>query len=235
MSEPDCISISELVNGVQRRLEAGQPDQVTDYLNATRIQSESLVPYTHFRDAHYSRNLIFKNELFEMLLLCWGVGHRSWIHNHRGQHCWMAVVQGTLSVRNYKRLGCDQQLRTTQLEPLSEAFISPGGLAKVDPDEPVHVVWNPAELNQPAMSIHIYSQPFDTCVVYDDEQGFCRDITLFYTSEYGVVTEQHKGGRTLSDLPACECTLTSAEQAAHCGIISPIATSAIHLSGGDVS
>lgn len=232
MSEPDCIPVEQLVNGVQERLHAGHPDQVTEYLHTNRICLESLAPYTHFRDAHYSRNLIFKNEEFEMLLLCWGIGHRSWIHNHRGQHCWMAVVDGRLLLRNYRRLGCDQQARTLQLEPLPALLLSPGGLAKVDPEEPVHVVWNPAEFNQPAMSLHVYARPFDSCVVYDDEQGLCRDISLFYTSEYGVVTERHTGGRRLSELPACQCRLTPAEQAIHCGVIASGSSSITHLSGG---
>jgi hypothetical protein len=129
----------------------------------------------------------------------------------------MAVIQGALSERNYKRLGCDQQVRTVSLEPTTEFLVSPGSLAKVDPTEPVHLVWNPVELNQPAISLHIYSLPFDTCVVYDAEQGLCRDITLFYTSEFGVRTDQHQGGKKLTDLPACACTLTLAEQDAHCG------------------
>jgi cysteine dioxygenase len=217
MGEPECRSVNELITGVQTLLEAGQADQVSEYLNATRIDSESLAPYLHSNDAHYTRNLIFKNELFEMLALCWGVGHRSWIHNHRGQHCWMAVTEGTLAIRNFKRLGCDQQLRTLHLEPMPEFLVWPGSTAKVDPTEPVHVVWNPAQFNRPAVSVHVYSLPFDTCVVYDAEQGLCRDITLFYTSEYGVLTNQHKGGRRLADIPACVCRLNPAEQDVHCG------------------
>ena len=55
----------------------------------------------------------------------------------------------------------------------------------VDPLEPVHRVVNPAEFNQRAVSLHVYSRPFDTCVVYSPEQGTCGEIKLHYTSEYG--------------------------------------------------
>ncbi|MBI3950357.1 MAG: cysteine dioxygenase family protein [Acidobacteria bacterium] len=228
MSEPECISIDELRAGVQALLEAGQREQVSEYLNAIRIDPESLAPYLHFNQAHYTRNLVFKNELFEMLVLCWDVGHRSWIHNHRGEHCWMGVTRGTLAVRNFKRLGCDQQLRTMHLEPMPEFLISPGSTAKVDPAEPVHVVWNPVDFNRPAVSLHIYSLPFDTCVVYDTDQGLCRDISLFYTSEYGVLTNQHQGGRQLADIPACACTLSPAAQGVHCGPILRARSPEIH-------
>jgi cysteine dioxygenase len=217
MSEPECLSVNELVVEIQRLLEGGQAETVSDYLNAVTIAPNSLTPYQHFSQTHYTRNLIFKNELFEMLVLCWDVGHRSWIHNHRGQHCWMTVTEGTLAIRNYARLGCDQQERTVRLEPTSEFLVSHGSSAAVDPKEPVHLVWNPERFNQPAVGIHIYSLPFNTCVIYDAEQGLCREATLFYTSEYGVLTNRHKGGGKLADIPPCTCTLSSAEQDAHCG------------------
>jgi cysteine dioxygenase len=163
--------------------------------------------------------LIFKDDLFEMLALCWGIGHRSWIHNHRGQHCWMTVTEGTLAVRNYARLGCDQRERTVRLKPVSEFLIYDGSSAAVDPTEPVHLVSNPEEFEQPAVSLHIYSRPYDSCVVYDVDLGLCRDATMFYTSEYGVRTDRHKGGGTLTELPACACELNLGEQEIHCGAV----------------
>jgi hypothetical protein len=35
------------------------------------------------------------------------------------------------------------------------------------------------------VSLHIYSRPFDTCVVYSPEQGTCGVINLHYTTVYG--------------------------------------------------
>src|SRR5687768_11479706 len=42
----------------------------------------------------YTRNLVHHEEQFELLLLCWGAGQKSPIHNHEGQRCWMAVLEG---------------------------------------------------------------------------------------------------------------------------------------------
>lgn len=218
MNEPECISLNDLIDTTRALLESNRIEALTHLLNAVHIEPESLAPYRHFYDAHYTRNLVFKNDLFELLVLCWGIGHHSWIHNHRGQHCWMAVVEGTLAVRNYKRLGCDQQKRTVQLQSLPHFLISPGSAAKVDPDEPVHLVWNPPEFNRPAASVHVYSRPFDACVVYDVESGLCRDTTLHYTSEYGQLTNRHRAGGRLADLPACTCQLSTEERDIHCGI-----------------
>lgn len=219
MNEPERIGVDQLIADVQALLESSQTGRLVEYLSSLRLQPESLAPYLRFNKAHYTRNLVFKNDLFEMLVLCWDIGHSSWIHNHRGQHCWMAVLEGTLAVRNYKRLKCDQQLRTVSLKPMPELLVSAGDTVAVDPAEPVHLVWNPAELNRPAVGLHIYSLPFDSCVAYDAERGLCRDVTMFYTSEYGRSIDRQPGEGRLADIPPCLCTLSSKEQDAHCGTI----------------
>ena len=46
--------------------------------------------------------------------------------------------------------------------------------AYVNPLEPVHQVLNLAEFNQRAVSIHVYSKPFDSCEVYTPRTGHLR-------------------------------------------------------------
>jgi hypothetical protein len=46
-------------------------------------------------------------------------------------------------------------------------------------------VLNPRPFNARAVSLHVYSRPFDTCIVYSAEQGTCGEIKLHYTTEYG--------------------------------------------------
>ena len=53
------------------------------------------------------------------------------------------------------------------------------------PIEPVHRVVNPREFNQRAVSLHVYSRPFDTCVVYSTEQCTCGVIKLHYDTAHG--------------------------------------------------
>jgi hypothetical protein len=72
-----------------------------------------------------------------------------------------------------------------QLEPADTVEMNVNRPCAVDPKEPVHRVFNPREFNERAVSLHIYSQPFDTCIVYSPEQGTCGEIKLHYTTEYG--------------------------------------------------
>jgi hypothetical protein len=55
----------------------------------------------------------------------------------------------------------------------------------VNPKHPVHSVSNPREFKERAVSLHIYSRPFDSCVVYSDEQGTCGEIDLHFTTKFG--------------------------------------------------
>ena len=60
----------------------------------------------------------------------------------------------------------------------------------VNPMEPVHEVINLTEFHEQAVSIHIYSKPFDSCEVYYRDQNKYSDVPLFYTSEYGRLKEK---------------------------------------------
>jgi len=51
-------------------------------------------------------------------------------------------------------------------------------------------VLNPREFNERAVSLHVYSRPFDTCIVYSPEQGSCGEIQLHYTTEFGKSAEK---------------------------------------------
>ena len=76
-----------------------------------------------------------------------------------------------------------------ELEPSDVVEMNPANPLAVNPEAPVHKVFNPAEFGERAVSLHVYSHPFDSCVVYSDEQRKCGEIKLHYTSEYGVRTD----------------------------------------------
>ncbi|MFQ5927457.1 MAG: cysteine dioxygenase family protein, partial [Terriglobia bacterium] len=166
------VTIQEFVRGLEQ-IPATRfgPQTVNDFIALHRIEPASLASYLFFSRANYTRNLVSKNDLFELLAICWEVGQVSRIHNHRDQQCWMAVPIGTLENQNYRVLDRNPQRGTCRLEPSATLLITPSTPLAVDPDEPVHQVRNRPEYAARAVSIHIYSRPFDTCEVYSLEQG----------------------------------------------------------------
>jgi predicted metal-dependent enzyme (double-stranded beta helix superfamily) len=163
------------------RLEA-----IEGVLRSAPVQPESLASYLTWDCQHYTRNLIDKTPLYELIAICWEVGQGSSTHNHREQNCWMAVPIGRLMVQNYRVLFQDLRAGKCRLERTNMVEMNAANPMAVDPREPVHRVYNPAEFNARAVSLHVYSRPFDTCDVYSEEQGTCGPIRLYYNTEYGA-------------------------------------------------
>jgi cysteine dioxygenase len=162
-----------------------ETETVRRFLQETPINADSLASYLTWDRQHYTRNLIDKTPLYELLAICWEVGQASSIHNHRDQNCWMAVPVGRLLVENFKVEYQDIDGGKCNIRPTDTVEMNISQPCAVDPLEPVHRVFNPREFNQRAVSVHVYSRPFDSCVVYSAEQGTCGEIQLHYTTEYG--------------------------------------------------
>jgi len=149
------------------------------------VNAESLVPYLNWDRQHYTRNLIERTPLFELMAICWEIGQASSVHNHRDQNCWMAVPVGRLQVENFHLVHQDLQSGQCRLEPKNTVEMNLANPCAVDPSDPVHRVVNPREFGQRAVSLHVYSRPFDSCVVYSPEQGTCGEIRLHFTTKFG--------------------------------------------------
>lgn len=160
-------------------------DRIIEFLTNTPVAPDTLAPYLTWDRQHYTRNLIHKTSLYELLAICWEVGQVSSVHNHRDQNCWMAVPIGRLLVENYHVVSQDLDKGVCKLKTAETVEMNPAHPCAVDPIEPVHRVYNPREFQQRAVSLHVYSRPFDSCVVYSPEQGTCGEIKLHYTTEYG--------------------------------------------------
>ena len=162
-----------------------QIEQVRTILAEIPVEEASLAPYLTWDRQHYTRNLIDKTPLYELIAICWDIGQCSSVHNHRDQNCWMAAPVGKLLVENFHLKFQDIEAGKCNLVASNTVELSAASPCAVDPQEPVHRVVNPREANQRAVSLHVYSRPFDTCVVYSPEQGTCGDIQLHYNTVFG--------------------------------------------------
>ena len=182
-----CVPIQNLVSELRRCTQSSftRLPEIESILQLNPVSAETLAPYLNWDRQHYTRNLIDKTPLYELVAICWEVGQASSVHNHREQNCWMAAPIGRLRVENYRVISQNLDQGTCQLEPAATVEMNRVQPCAVDPLEPVHRVYNPREFNQRAVSLHVYSRPFDTCVVYSQEQGTCGVIKLHYQTEYG--------------------------------------------------
>jgi len=160
---------------------------VLDFMRSNRVDAATLAPYLYFASDHYTRNLIHKTDLFELIAICWDIGQKSAIHNHRDQNCWMAAAYGKVMVHNFRLVRKDPATGFCELESTTQFVIDPASPQEVDPTEPIHQVVNATTFNSRAVTLHVYSRPFDTCEVYDLKEKHYQDVQLANTSEFGVL------------------------------------------------
>lgn len=160
-------------------------DNIYQFLGKNPINIDSLTPYFFWSKNFYTRNLIYKDERFELMTLCWERGQVSRVHNHADQKCWMTVVSGKLRGLNFSVEELDEarsfcRLRETEMFDLSDCLA-----AKVELEEPIHQILNLPEFDERAVSVHIYSKPFDSCLSYCRDTDSFKEVNLCYTSVHG--------------------------------------------------
>jgi cysteine dioxygenase len=184
------LAIEDFVSELRKFREADfeGTEKILEFLRKTPVSDETLAPYLCWDGQHYTRNLIDKTPLYELIAICWEIGQASSVHNHKDQNCWMAVPTGRLLVENFHLVEQKLDCGTCRLEASDTVEMNPKQPCAVDPKDPVHRVYNPKHFNERAVSLHVYSRPFDSCIVYSPEQGTCGEIGLHYTTEYGKKT-----------------------------------------------
>ena len=121
------------------------------------------------------KNLIYKEDDFEILLVCWKAGQVAPIHGHEGEKCWMRVESGALQICNYK-------LDSIKPLELTMTGVIKGEAGYVDGPADIHSVENVND--EPAVSLHVYAKPFGQCDIYDLDDGIIRRLELTYDSMY---------------------------------------------------
>ena len=76
--------------------------EISSYLANYNLSEKIMNEYISFKSDNYARHLVYKDEDFEILIVCWEPGHIAPIHGHEGEKCWMRVELGALKVQNYQ-------------------------------------------------------------------------------------------------------------------------------------
>jgi len=135
-----------------------------------------------FDKSCYTRNLVHREEQFELLLLCWDAEQVSPIHNHEGQRCWMAVLEGAVRETLFKLPAGDSKT-PAPLETGASRECPRGQVAFITDEIALHEIASAG--GKPAVSLHLYSRPFSSCQVYERDTGRIAVRQLGYYSVRG--------------------------------------------------
>lgn len=190
MSTATRVGVSELIEGLRAIPdELFVCDNVYEFLGAHPVEVGSIEKYMFWSDGCYTRNLIYKDDRFEMMAICWERGQVSRVHNHYDQRCWMTVPVGRLKGQNFAVEEIDEDAGYCKLRPTETFELADCLAAKVELEEPIHQVLNLPEFEERAVSLHIYSKPYDRCLSYCRETNTYKEVRLHYTSVDGKLCE----------------------------------------------
>lgn len=136
--------------------------------------------YALFSEQHYTRNLVERAPRFELMILCWGPGQESLIHNHEGQDCWMAVLEGEIEEVRYP-----MPAGHGPLLPKGELRFAAGQVAFIRDEMGLHLVRPAPGTASGGVTLHLYSSPYDECNCYCPDTGKVSRKTLGHYSFRG--------------------------------------------------
>ena len=185
------LTLRELIEALHEAFKTDHVniDHVQDLMACYRSNPLEWKKYAKFDRYRYTRNLVDEgNGRFNLMVLCWGEGHGSAIHDHADAHCVMKILQGELCETRYEwPKKCKENFDTEEPEELRELERNTLGLNEIcyiNDSLGLHRVENPSAVN-PAVSLHLYSPPFSSCSVFNKQTGQRTTCTVTFWSKYG--------------------------------------------------
>lgn len=177
------LKVKKLIDGLNSITdEEFTCDNVYQFLGDNPVDVDSITRYFHWNPDFYTRNLIYKDDRFEMMAICWESGQLSRVHNHADQKCWMTVPVGRLRGQNFAVAEIDESRGFCKLIETNSFELADCLAAKVELEEPIHQILNLAEYGERAVSLHVYSKPYASCLSYCRDTDTFKEVQLCYTS-----------------------------------------------------
>jgi cysteine dioxygenase len=174
-----------LVTAIEELKHTAKEMKVTDlrrFISNLKVGRAELEPHIQFTTERYARNLVYKCDDFECLVLCWQPGQRSPIHDHANSICAVYTVDGQLSADNYRKMA-NGHIRADY----SEDF-KPGSVLSIQTTE-IHQVSNLQD-SAGLISLHFYLGPLQNSFLYSvqqpEHQLYQRTYTRVFTLADGI-------------------------------------------------
>lgn len=134
--------------------------------------------YAFFDNYRYTRNLVDDgNGRYNLLLLCWGAGMKSPIHDHAGSHCLLKVVDGDLVEERFEWPDSTGQ----EMALVAQNTLPTNTTGYMHDKIGLHRISNASNRN--AVSLHLYSPPITICKTFNERTSEARESgnCVFYS------------------------------------------------------
>ncbi|MFL5357417.1 ATP-binding cassette domain-containing protein [Archangium sp.] len=179
-SPPRALSLRQFILRLREAHKRGGAPAIEAAMRQGSLHRRAVEPYALLQDGRYTRTLIYRDEDLEVLVLGWGREARAPIHGHDGQECFLMTVAGELEVTDYRLVAGGQEPGYALVERMGpHRTLLPGAMDHRSPEADLHSVRTGARSGF-ALSLHVYSRPIDTCLIYDPRRSSCEQRQLHY-------------------------------------------------------
>ncbi len=103
------------------------------------------------------------------IVMCWGPGQETALHDHAGLWCVECVLEGEIEVESFQRVAGDSPDRL-RFEPTETVRCGVGEAGSLIPPNEYHVLRNPRP-DRIAMTLHIYEDEMQYCTLFRQMAG----------------------------------------------------------------
>ena len=170
-------SLNELISALKNE----QGTKYHDILHSMEIPKSAFEVFCSWSESTYTRNCIFENERFELILICWQSSHKTPIHDHGGEECWVKVIDGEFKETVYK------SNEVSEVNILKTNLFKVGDISYMIDFMGCHQLKNLS--SHRALSLHLYAKPIRNCNIYDEQsKEFVQKKMSYHTVSNGTIS-----------------------------------------------
>lgn len=149
-----CDTIEKLVEIINDELNSGKA--LIDILHILNMYcGDDWIKHENYTESRYCRNLVYRDDNIEVLILCWNSCQKSGVHDHPENGCIVKILKGKLIEEVYDRDSVGDICKTG--ENFIDASDNSRRTSYQRGKEGLHNIINPSE--NKAVTMHIYSPP----------------------------------------------------------------------------
>lgn len=154
----------EHLQALIRALDGGSGGEgYLEILRTLEVPVAELEPHATWHPKHYTRNILAQRPGYELLLICFGPGQRTSIHDYDSAHAYVRPVLGEVVEERFRldASGRPELVRTTSLHS--------GIISHLGGGDSIHRFENVGDGR--AMTLNLYAPPLRKWRVYDERSG----------------------------------------------------------------
>jgi cysteine dioxygenase len=138
-----------------------------------KVSYQDLSSFVVFSEENYTRNLLYKTSLYEIILLCWQKGQVSSVHDHNGSFGIVKVFEGIIE---------EKQFDFSNLNLSSSFLLSKGETSQISD----HIGCHSLGCKEKAITLHVYSPPIEECSSYCSKEDKWKINSLNFNTTVSI-------------------------------------------------